>query len=260
MSTTSRVAGVLRSFTADAREASVTGVAALLGVPKSTASRLLKSMAEEGLLEAAGASRRYRPGPLIAALARTGQADSPLIARLHAMLVPVVRECGHTGYVSVREGTEIRGVRIEEGWQDLRLATPAGTRFPAAATAVGRALLARLADRQVAALLPERLDPPSATAPATRGEVLARLARVRAEGFAEADDEGHRGVGTIAVAVSDPAGTEIAAACISFPRALIDAAGRARIRRLLLDGAREVGAALGDPAWANIPPERRTGT
>ena len=257
MSSVAKVARVLESFIAGRTELSVTDTVGLLDIPKSSASRMLKAMADAGLLEHAPGSRRYRIGPLAIGLGRAGRTQSRLMDRLHAMLAEVVRSCGHTGYVSVRDGLEIFGLRMIEGSHDLRVVREPGVRMPAVATAVGRALLARFDDAALAALLPDQLDRPSPAAPASRAEAIARIAHARAQGWAEAEDKGHRGIGTIAVAVADPVSGECASACITYPAAVVTAAERARICSLLTDGARRVGAELGDPVWIAAPRRRR---
>ena len=62
---------------------------------------------------------------------------------------------------------------------------------------------------------------------------------------------------TIAVAVTDPVSGEFASACITYPAAIVTPAERARIASLLTDGARRVGADLGDPVWLAAPRRRR---
>ena len=250
LSSVAKIAQVLNAFAPGRAELSVTDAALLLDIPKSSASRLLKSMAECGLLDHAP-QRRYRLGALILRLGRAGPGQSRLVERLHAMLADIVAACGHTGYVSLRDGLDIFGVRMVEGWHDLRVARPPGNRLPAEATAVGRALLARLPDAALESLLPPHFERASPAAPATRAEAMARIAVVRQHGWAEAEDEGHRGIGTTAVAVADPATGEAAAACITYPAATVPAAERARIRDLLTDAARRLGTEFGDPAWTD---------
>ena len=55
---------ILRCFSSDCTELTVTDVVNRLGMPKSNASRLMKAMREAGLLETIGDSKRHRPGRL----------------------------------------------------------------------------------------------------------------------------------------------------------------------------------------------------
>ncbi len=57
-----RAADVLRCYSADRQDLTVTEVSRLLAMPKSNASRLLRAMAGCGLLETVGRSKRYRQG------------------------------------------------------------------------------------------------------------------------------------------------------------------------------------------------------
>ncbi|WP_422679940.1 IclR family transcriptional regulator domain-containing protein [Chelatococcus albus] len=98
-------------------------------------------------------------------------------------------------------------------------------------------------------LYPGPLNPPSATAPQDIDDLLARLARVRREGYAESNDEANRGVGAIAVAVGDPETGEEVSLCIAFPAATITDAERATIADALKDGARGIATITGDPLF-----------
>lgn len=99
MTTLDSAAKVLRCFSPDRTELTVTETAALLSLPKSTTSRLLKSMQAAGFLETVGASKRYRPGVLVLGLARSFRAGSELFRQVDAALLEIVRQTGHTGYV-----------------------------------------------------------------------------------------------------------------------------------------------------------------
>ena len=75
MSALSNAVSVLRWLGRNGPEAGVTQVAAALGLPKSTASRVLKDMAAHGLLERDPATARYRVGMLLLEVGRGMAAD-----------------------------------------------------------------------------------------------------------------------------------------------------------------------------------------
>ncbi len=240
---------VLRCFSADCPALSVTEVGQRLGMPKSTASRLLKAMREAGFLEQMGDSKRYRPGEALLEVGYAYRAASTLIAAADDVVGRIVERVGHTGYLSIRDGGEVTGITYRLGHHALRVATPLGHRLPAAASATGRSLLARLADADVSALFPGPLAPPSATAPQSVPELLERLARVRALGYAESHDEANPGVGAIAVAVGSPESGEAVSLCIAYPIATVTPPERDLIITELLAGARRVATLVGDPVW-----------
>ncbi|MFC7397428.1 IclR family transcriptional regulator [Chelatococcus sp. GCM10030263] len=242
-------ANVLKCFSPDRHEVTVTEAAALLSLPKSNVSRLLRSMREVGFLDTVGNSKRYRPGILLVEAAQIARRSSTLRSRADAVVSEITAEFGHTTYVSARLGWEVLALSDHTGTNVLRVASTVGERLQAFACATGRTLLARLDDEAVRALYPTPLDPPSKNAPQTLDDLLVRLNGVRRDGYAEADDEANRGVGGIAVAVGDPETSEEVSLCVTFPVATIETSERTAMRERLQQGAREIAAILGDPLF-----------
>lgn len=239
---------VLRCFSQERQELTLTDVVALRGAPKSSTSRLLRAMRDAGLLEQVGNSKRYRPSLLLFNLGQLYRAGSSLMARAEAVLAELVEEVGHTGYISIREGREVVGLRYFAGRHALRVGTPIGRRLLAQASATGRSLLARLPDDQVRAMFADGMEIPSATAPQTVDDLIERLRTVRRTGISESNDESNRGVGALAVAVADPQTNETISLCVTYPAATITQDERAIIARRLLAGARSIATVMGDKA------------
>jgi len=249
MTTLSSAADVLRCLSADRPHLTVSTVAELLGVPKSTASRLLRAMLEAGFLETEGASKKYRPGLLLYEAGRLYRDSSSLIQRSAAVVARISSATGHTGYVSKREGRDVVAITDHPGTNALRVASSIGRRLEAFASATGRTLLARMSNEDVRKLYPHALTPPSPTAPQTIDELLVSLATVRRQGFAESHDESNRGVGAIAVAVGDLERGETVSLCIAYPASMIAPAERQSIIDALRDGAAEIAAITRDPMF-----------
>lgn len=243
---------VLRCFTAERRELTVTDVVALRGAPKSSTSRLLRAMRDAGLLETVGDSKRYRPGILLFELGQAYRAGSTLVARAHEVVSGIVDQVGHTGYVSVRDGLDVMGLTYVAGRNILRVGTPVGRRLPLSASATGRTLLARLADDEIRALFPGPLPQPSPRAPRTVDELLERIAMVRRRGYAESDGEANPGVGALASAVGDPETREVVSLCLTYPAATVTGAERTQMIEGLIDGACAIATVLGDTRCAAL--------
>ncbi len=226
----------------------VTSIARELELPKSSASRLLKQLAASGILEPVGPRGGYRAGFTIFAAAGVAVIEPSLIDRLDDLVRRLVERFGHTGYVSILDGDIVKGVRVREGTNLLRIVTPVGHLYPAFATSTGRALLARLQDDDVRRRHPSAISPPSATAPQSLEDLLIRLGEVRRNGIAFAEGEASRGTGNLAVAIMSRDG-EAAAACISFPASICDNAERDRIADALVNGAVSIGALVSDSYW-----------
>lgn len=245
-------ATVLRLFSAERRQLSVTEAAARLGIPKSSASRLLKAMKEAGLLRHVAGTPRYEIGNLLFEVARLHRSSSDLIEMTDAELRALTRATGHTGYISILDGTDMMVIRMHRGTHPLQVVTPLGQRAPAFATATGRAVLARLADAEVRRLHRGGLQPPSPRAPQSLRALLQALAEVRAQGHCTAIGEAIPGVGSIAASVADPESQETLGFCLSFPAA-VPLREQRRIRALLVAAARRIAEQVEDPFWRRIP-------
>jgi DNA-binding IclR family transcriptional regulator len=249
MSSIGNVARVLRLFTPERSLLSVTEVAQLLGLPKSSSSRLLKAMSDAGLLASTDPRSGYCVGNLIFETSRRHRSNSTLSVLADEALARIAKITGHTGYVAILDGTDILGLRMRPGSRPLRVVTSPGDRLPAFCSSSGRALLARLDDGAVRALHTAPLHPPSPNAPQTIDDLLAALAVVREKGWAQATDESLPGVESLAVCVRDLESGESVAICISYSAAMISANEKARIVTMLMRAGWEVGTKFDDAFW-----------
>jgi IclR family transcriptional regulator, pca regulon regulatory protein len=90
-----------------------------------------------------------------------------------------------------------------------------GSRLPAYCTSMGRVLLAELTPAQLAAIVPERLEPRTEHTVATRAELEAVLADVRRQGWALVDEELEVGLRSLAAPLRDASGRAVAAMNVS---------------------------------------------
>lgn len=255
MSTLANAAAVLRLFASDRLELTVTDAARALNMPKSSVSRLLKSMRAVGFLTGAGDAPRYRLGNMLFEIVQTHRQNSVLMDLADTELRAICEATRHTGYISILDAADVLVLRMHPGREALRVVTPLGSRAAAFATANGRALLARLDDAQVRALHPKRLRPPSPNAPRSVPDLLQRLAQTRRNGWCEAIDEAIPSVHSIAVAVADAANVETLAFCLSFPVTQASEIELRRMVRMVTDAARRIAERIGDRYWLSLPTE-----
>jgi DNA-binding IclR family transcriptional regulator len=178
----------------------VTELAALLGVDKASASRLVATLARRGFLEKDPATRRYRLGPKLIALGRRQLSRLPL----HDVAAPFLRalmertgECAHLGVAA--QGRVLYVGQVESP-ATLRVNVHIGQTAPLHCTALGKAILAF-----GGAEIPERLErfTPRTITSAVR---LARdVASARQKGYAVDDEEFDPGVRCLAAPVFDHA-------------------------------------------------------
>lgn len=243
MSILHNAAEVLRLFGTGCADLTVSEVTTRLNMPKANASRLLKSMRDAGLLETIGDTRRHRPGRLVLDLAAAFKHSSGVIGRASELVAEVSRQFGHTGYLSLREGREVTGIADFPGTNTLRVMGAVGRRLKAEASATGRSLLARMTDEEVSELYAgkEGLE-----------DLLAKLAEIRAQGFAYSSQEATPGVDAIAIAVADPVTEEAVSLCIVYPHAVVDRETRDEMLAALAAGATRIADELGDTGFVAL--------
>ncbi|WAL63390.1 IclR family transcriptional regulator [Amycolatopsis cynarae] len=183
------------------------------GMPKSSAHRLLGHLVRQGLLERRDGSVRlglklFEVGQV--AIGQRGLADAarPYLADLR-------EATRNTVHLAILEGTEVVYLDITRGPDAPALPSRIGGRFPAHATAVGKAILAHspedVVETVISAGLP-RIGPRTLTAP---GLLRRQLAKVYEEGTAYDREESGPGVVCVASPVLDNSGLARAAISIS---------------------------------------------
>jgi len=205
---------VIRAFSADAPELTLSDVARRTGLTRAAARRFLMTLADLGYVRTDG--RRFSLSPRVLELgyAYLSSMTLPEVAEPH--LERLVAETRESSSVSVLDGGDIVYVARVSASRIMRVAISVGTRFPAYATSMGRVLLAGLDEEELAAVLDggelRGLTRATVTSTAT---LRAELARVRAQGWALVDQELEEGLRAIAAPIRDRDGRVVAAANVS---------------------------------------------
>lgn len=257
MSTLENAMDVLRLMARLQRDATVTDVVTELGWPKSSASRTLSKMAEYGFLERDPLTRAYRPGEVVMEASYYFRASRSASSLLEDELDALVAETGYTSYINVLDGAESLVVQMRAGSAGaLQVYTPVGTRAPAYASSMGRAILARLPDREVMQIVDPRFDVHYGHAPRSREDLLARLASVREKGWSMSEGEYVRNVAGISSAVVDPGNRQIYGIGIALPAQDLTEVLNLRFGQRVRAAAMKVGRRIGDAYWLDFKAEQ----
>jgi DNA-binding IclR family transcriptional regulator len=171
-------------------ESSPMGVTALglaLGVPKSSAHRLLASLCRRGLVEQDDRGR-YRPGIGLVALGLGALEREPLVAAARPVLEAEALALGETVFLVVARAGRLVVLDKAEGTGFLRAAPRVGSEVPLHATAVGKLFLAL----DPAAVKRPPGDPERFTEHTLRGLALDRAVALAREGAGRGAGRGAR--------------------------------------------------------------------
>jgi IclR family pca regulon transcriptional regulator len=201
---------ILTCFDADHPTMTLSEVAVAAGLARPTARRLLLTLAELGYVRATSNAFALTPRVLSLGIAYASSLGLWEIARPH--LEALVARTGESSSMAQLDGSDIIYVARVSVPKIIALRVEIGTRFPAARTSQGKVLLASLPEAELAAVLgePSRSGLPPA-AERVEADFRRELIRVRAQGWALADEELAPGVRSVAAPVRDGAGTVRAA-------------------------------------------------
>nr|WP_277628476.1 IclR family transcriptional regulator [Arsenicicoccus dermatophilus] len=212
--------GILRLLARHPEPLPAAAIARDLGMPRSTAYKLLALLVDEGFVTHLPEERRYGLGVAAFELgsAYTRQAGLARIGR--PVLSRLVEETTHNGHLAVLHGRDVLYVLEERAPGRPMLVTDVGVRLPAQLTASGLAMLAALPHAQVRALFPDRgaFVTRGDQGPRTLHALRAALAEVRSRGYAVEVGTVTDGMASVACGVLGAAGHPVAAVAITYPR------------------------------------------
>ena len=217
----------------------VTAVGRALGLPKSSAHRLLTSLGRRGLVERDDRGR-YLPGMALVALGLGVLEAQPIVIAARHELELGAREIGETFFLVAARAGQLTVLAKAEGSGFLRASPRVGSTVPVHVTAVGKLWLAF--DPET--LEPLSADPASVDAPPMRGAEFEReTERTRRNGFAENRDEWIEGLSAVAAPVF-AFGRLAAAVAVAVPTPRMGALGADRLASRVSEAAERIAARL----------------
>lgn len=231
---------ILDLIAAADRGVGVTELAGALGIDKSSASRLVRTLANQGYLQAEPGTRRYVLGRRLYQLGWAALDVMPVRALARPYLERLVAqtgECAHTAVYAEGRALVIDDVEAET---TLRVVSGTGRMIPLHCTAVGKALLA-FADVPRPAALPA-FTPRTLTDPAA---LEAHLADTRARGYALDDEEYDAGIRCIAAPITNRFGIVTAVIGISGPALRLTDAHVPALAAAVMESARALSTETG---------------
>lgn len=185
-------------------------VAGKTGLDRATARRCLLTLHQAGYADHDGkffslTSRALRLG--VGALAAM-----PLPQIVQPWLDQLAEQINQSCSVSILDGAEIVYVARAAQKRVMSIGLMPGSRLPAHCTSMGRVLLAALPHDQARAIIDDSdLSPRTPHTLSDPDEIMARLAQVRADGYALNDQEIELGLRSLAVPLHNSRGRVVAA-------------------------------------------------
>jgi IclR family KDG regulon transcriptional repressor len=264
------LAKALRLLDALGRSDSGASIAALskeLKIGKSTIHRLLATLREFDLVWFDSSTTNYALGACILRWSDLLVRQNLVIRHGWPILRELVQACHETASLAVLEGTEVMFIARCESTQRLRMSEAVGSRNPAHCTALGKAMLAALSEKDFMKLYGdmESLKAVTPNSIPSRDKLWNHLRKVQQEGVAYDFEENVAGGVCIGTAIRNHTGNVVAGMSISLPTQRLLGDILITLKERLVRAAGRLSSELGypgDPGAAISPPvhnRRRTG-
>jgi len=227
-------------------ELAIDGIVEAVGLPKTTAFRVLATLEARGFVQRHPQLQTYRLGPLalIVGARALGDLDIRRIARPH--IERLMAETSETVHLSVLSQDSALCIDKIDSMRSVRMSSYVGFRDPLHCSGVGKALLAFQPDamqKDLVARIPlPRRTPHTIT---SRKALQKQLIAIREKGYATDIEEIEEGLACIAAPIRDHTGQVVASVSISGPTTRVNDATLAELIPAVLACAAAISRDLG---------------
>lgn len=205
---------VIRSFSAQAPQQTLTEVAARSGLTRAGARRILLTLLTLGYVETDG--KYFSLTPRILDLGFAYLSSMPIWNLAEPVMEGLVEQIKESSSAAVLESTDIVYVLRVSTHKIMSISLGVGSRLPAYCTSMGRMLLADAPQAQVRKILAaSKIQPLTRHTLTDIDDVLAQIDQARRQGWCLVNQELEEGLISIAAPITNRAGRTVAALNIS---------------------------------------------
>lgn len=252
-----RALKLLRHIAAGDAVTNMSVTARELGISRTTIIRLIATLEAERMIERRGDGLGWRLGLGLVGLAGQALYASDVVQAGDPVIAQLATDLSLSAHIGVLDGRDMLYVARRTPNVHLVSNVGIGSRLPAHATTLGRALIMHMAASEVEALFAgATLTRFSDRTPTTMKALLRQREQDIAAGLAWSDSNFDVGISSVAAAVFDRFGKAVAALNVTGPNASFSGPDRrVTIGSQLLSAAAAISARLGHAASI---PDRRT--
>lgn len=232
-----RAAQALACFTPDEPSQSVTSISKRLGIHKSTTSRLLATLEEEGFVRRDPSSRSYVLGYRLLELATVLLDGIELREVARPYLTDIWVKSQETVNMAVLDGDTVLNVDLLPSPQPIQYVGVVGRRTPFHCTATGKILLATEGADFFERVVAQGLDQYTRQTIVAVDRLKEEIASTRQRGFSIVKDEFQEGVTAVAAPILNGSGKGIAAISVAGPSNRLSDLEIERYGKMLIEAA-----------------------
>jgi len=179
---TERVIKILESIKENRGGMRLAELAESLSIPKSTLLPILTTLCENNYLTRLG--DKYYGGMSLMSFQTVFKSDFPIMDFVHRELTLLTDKFGETSYFGSLDGGRVLYLDKVDSKNPLRVLTSVGTRLPAYATGIGKALLIGKDENELRLLYPDGLAPITEKTVKDISALAEQLRTAEADGYA----------------------------------------------------------------------------
>ena len=207
---------LLSAFDGSERFLSLSEIAERSGLDKSAAQRFTHTLVALGYLERCPATKRVSLGKQMLDFSFCYLRSNALVEAATPILVELRRHCEERVNLSLYDGTTLIYAIRQQGRRQYFESSLVGRRMPTFCSSGGRAMLSRLPEEEMQAVIARSdLSPLTGDTITDPQQIYEKIAEARSQGYAIVWNESVVGEITVAAAVIDGEGMPIAAVHIS---------------------------------------------
>lgn len=212
-----KVLSILEYISQNARGVSLADIVKSVGIPKTTAFRILEVLLAREYVTWDPDSEKYAIGLKTLEIGLSGLVGQDIVEISIPYLQELSANVGETSFLAVYNSGDVVYLYKAEGTQSIVTTATLGSRRPAYCTALGKAILANLPIEEADRIFEKPLEKLTDKTVVDRIRLHEEFADIRQSGYA-IDDEGvERGLYCLAVPVHNYTGRVVAALSISGP-------------------------------------------
>lgn len=207
-----KAVSILKAFEPGELELSIAQISKKVGIPKTTARRMIVTLASTGLLEQSNRTGMFKIGPALYMQGNLYLQASDFLTEIRLVAGTLGELTGETITASVfdKDKFSITYVLVQDSIYPLRWDIQVGKTIPAHVTATGRAFLSELDDTEIDELFPgERLPAVTKNSITDKAELKKELAEIRQTGVAFDMERFSEGLEGAASLVRDASGKTV---------------------------------------------------
>jgi DNA-binding IclR family transcriptional regulator len=243
-----RALAIFESLLQRGEPVSVAELVQILGIPKSTAYELVRTLSEAGYLEGAGRKGSLFLGRKLYELGMAYRNQMDLLKDGSQLIEELRDATGETVQLSVLENDLMLVLGKAEGSRPIRIISRIGSRVPVNWAAAGRLLVSDLDDAALAELLRRTVrQSPTGHAIVDVERLIQQIRKFRRQGYAIEINEANDHAGCVAAPVIDAKGDCVAAISVVAPEQRLDKANRQKLIVAVCAAAERLSVRLGAP-------------